>query len=149
MCLIVGDMGFHSQRRFWSQGYSNAGVKTYGYLYTEPLTEYTIERSIDHIYSVSLIGAFGFIPRPHGHYCRPVSTNPSTAMVDYWISFATSLDPNDGRGTPRPIWEPYTCENQASVAALQLNSQNLSMIPDDYRKEQIEFINSDPLVWLQ
>ena len=22
-------------------------------------------------------------------------------MMDYWISFATSLDPNDGRGEPR------------------------------------------------
>ena len=25
----------------------------------------------------------------------------SNNMIDYWISFATSLDPNDGRGTER------------------------------------------------
>ncbi len=25
----------------------------------------------------------------------------SSAMIDYWVSFATSLDPNDGLGVPR------------------------------------------------
>ena len=25
----------------------------------------------------------------------------SSIMIDYWVSFATSLDPNDGRGNPR------------------------------------------------
>jgi acetylcholinesterase len=25
----------------------------------------------------------------------------SVAMMDYWISFASSLDPNDGRGSQR------------------------------------------------
>ena len=27
--------------------------------------------------------------------------NLSKIMVDYWVSFATSLDPNDGLGNPR------------------------------------------------
>ena len=27
--------------------------------------------------------------------------NLSRIMIDYWVSFATSLDPNDGLGTPR------------------------------------------------
>ena len=31
------------------------------------------------------------------------ATSLSDAMIDYWISFATSLDPNDGRGKPRII----------------------------------------------
>ena len=38
------------------------------------------------------------------------TTSPSVAqlsqtMIDYWVSFATSLDPNDGRGSER---EPST-----------------------------------------
>ena len=57
----------------------------------------------------------------------------SNVMLDYWISFATSLDPNDGYGNKRilfpillyfiyrnqlrvsslgPIWPQYTTENQ-------------------------------------
>lgn len=31
----------------------------------------------------------------------PGSQALSTVMIDYWVSFATSLDPNDGRGTRR------------------------------------------------
>lgn len=27
---------------------------------------------------------------------------------------------------------------------MQLNGENLTLIPDNYRKEQIDFINSDP-----
>ena len=27
--------------------------------------------------------------------------NLSSIMIDYWVSFATSLDPNDGLGGPR------------------------------------------------
>ncbi|KIL66683.1 hypothetical protein M378DRAFT_374064 [Amanita muscaria Koide BX008] len=140
---IFGDLAFQSQRRFWSQGYSHAGIKTYGYLFTEPPTGTAAVLGVLH--SSELVALFhnlaGLLPFTVG----PISANLSTVMMDYWISFATSLDPNDGHGTPRPIWEPYTCENQA---LLQLNSLNLSMIPDDYRKEQIEFINSDPIVWL-
>ena len=40
-------------------------------------------------------------------YGAPPDTNSTSAttlsavMMDYWISFATSLDPNDGRGIQR------------------------------------------------
>jgi acetylcholinesterase len=29
-------------------------------------------------------------------------------MTDYWISFATSLDPNDQKGASRPQWPSYS-----------------------------------------
>jgi hypothetical protein len=61
----------------------------------------------------------------------PDSVVLGTQMMDYWISFATSLDPNDGFGIPRairgynlfskivlnaiysagPFWQAYTAEN--------------------------------------
>lgn len=81
-------------------------------------------------------------------------------MTDYWISFAVSLNPNDGKGSKRefwydpgmvkshldlgPSWSAYTSKNQAVI---QLDSRNVGMIPDDYRKEQIAFLNSDPLLF--
>lgn len=52
----------------------------------------------------------------------------SKAMIDYWVSFANSLDPNDGLGSSRklwliiivpklisflgPIWPQYTPDNE-------------------------------------
>ena len=60
-----------------------------------------------------------------------------------------------------PFWQPYTAQRQASSllvtyvrdlmvskALIQLNSTNLTMISDDYRKVQMDFINDDPIVWL-
>ncbi|KIL63607.1 hypothetical protein M378DRAFT_79395 [Amanita muscaria Koide BX008] len=134
---IYGDLTFQSQRRFWSQGYSNAGIKTYGYLFTEPQPSAQPLLGVYHSSEVPFV--FGNITG-----LSPSSTNLSTIMRDYWISFATSLDPNDGRGTPRK----FLLTDSVRVL-LQLNSQNLVMIPDDYRKKQIDFINSDPIVWLR
>ena len=39
-------------------------------------------------------------------YGAPEDTSPSalhlsSIMIDYWVSFATSLDPNDGHGNAR------------------------------------------------
>jgi hypothetical protein len=34
--LIVGDLWFHSQRRAWMQAANKFGVKTFGYLFTDP-----------------------------------------------------------------------------------------------------------------
>lgn len=102
-------------------------------------------------------------------------------MMDYWISFATSLTPNDGKGVPRtysvlhfnllvsrnfilgPDWPEFTSDNQvrsihrlnltfifltySSQVLLQLNGENTMTIPDDYREEQIVFINSNPPVF--
>ncbi|KAF4613207.1 hypothetical protein D9613_010914 [Agrocybe pediades] len=133
---LMGDLSFVSQRRSWIQTASRAGVKTFGYLFTQPQPG---------------SGQFGVF---HGSevpyvYGAPSDTSASSLhvsslMIDYWVSFATSLDPNDGKGVPRPHWGQYTPKNEA---VLQLNGDNTTMIPDDFRKEQIDFINSDPTVF--
>lgn len=61
-------------------------------------------------------------------------------MVDYWVSFATSLDPNDGLGMSRPFWPQYTPEDEV---LLQLHGDYTAIIPDDYWKEQIDFIRDN------
>ncbi|KAJ6573838.1 hypothetical protein DFH09DRAFT_382188 [Mycena vulgaris] len=74
---------------------------------------------------------------------------------DYWLSFVTTLDPNDGLGsecmgissdTPRPVdgnhhcagpdWPEYAHEDPV---VMHLNTTNLGTIPDTYRAEQIAF----------
>lgn len=60
-----------------------------------------------------------------------------------------------------PVWTQYTPSNEVSIslpldlnpilivmkAIMLLNSTGTSMKPDDYRKKQIDFINSNPAVW--
>ncbi len=82
-------------------------------------------------------------------------------MIEYWLSFATSLNPNDGKGLQRmyhpissflpvsfhvgPVWEQYTPRNERII---QLNGNDTIMIPDTFRKEQTDFMNSIPAVFL-
>ncbi|EEB99357.1 hypothetical protein MPER_00977, partial [Moniliophthora perniciosa FA553] len=46
--------------------------------------------------------------------------------MDYWISFATVLDPNDGKGGSRPAWPQYATSNPS---ILELNANNVTAIP--------------------
>ncbi|KAE9385802.1 esterase 1 [Gymnopus androsaceus JB14] len=133
----IGDLLWHSQRRFWIQTASNAGVKTFGYLFTQPQPEDPPFLGVPHISEVDYV---------YGNVANATESDTvlSTAMIDYWVSFATSLDPNDGKGAARPTWEQYTPQNQVLI---QLNGDNTTLIPDDYRKEQIGFINSMPLTF--
>jgi len=57
-------------------------------------------------------------------------------MLDYWISFAVSLTPNDGKGTNRPHWREY----KETTQLLELNSNTMDMIPDRYRASSIDLI---------
>jgi acetylcholinesterase len=38
----------------------------------------------------------------------PPSMNLSISMIDYWVSFATSLDPNDGHGSESESSSEYS-----------------------------------------
>ncbi|KAJ7151364.1 esterase 1 [Mycena crocata] len=128
---IEGDISFQSPRRLWARLAAAQGVKVFCYLFTQPQ-----------------------IPPPlgvyHGSEVRFVygGINPgsnssdaslSKVMMDYWLSFATSLDPNDGHGVSRPLWTSYTADDQN---LMQLNGENTTMIPDDYRKDEIGYMMS-------
>ncbi|KAK6996541.1 carboxylic ester hydrolase [Favolaschia claudopus] len=150
LTAIVGDIWFHSQRRALMQAAAKFGVKNYGYLLTDPgapaIGEPTIgptgnpaalgvSHTADLLYIFGLNAAFG----------RPASAQAlGVQMIDYWVSFANNLDPNDGRGSARPMWSQYSSNNQKII---ELTSVNMSMIPDNYREGQIDFINSHAAVF--
>ncbi|KAK7006165.1 carboxylic ester hydrolase [Favolaschia claudopus] len=150
LSAIVGDIWFHSQRRALMQAATKFGVKTYGYLLTDPgapsIGEPTIgptanpaalgvTHTADLLYIFGLNAAFG----------RPESAQKlGVQMIDYWVSFTNSLDPNDGRGSARPMWSQYSSKNQKII---ELTSVNMTMIPDNYRERQIDFINSHAAVF--
>ena len=109
------------------------------------------------------------------------AANLSETMLDYWISFVVSLDPNDGKGSTRqsprdqiffaarlmrtfplplgPQWKKYRPANPVSTPCLtrvllmyrvfqtvmQLQGDNVSVIPDTFRATPISFINTHPI----
>ncbi|KAF8134051.1 extracellular triacylglycerol lipase precursor [Mycena galopus ATCC 62051] len=132
------DLYFLALRRFWMETATNTGVATFGYHYTEP-------ESVTPPYDGVAHGSD--VPYVYGDPAdqSPASIFLSDVIIDYWVSFATSLTPNDGHGVvPRPEWTQFTSKNKA---VMQLNDTNFTMIPDDYRLEQTNFINSKPVIW--
>jgi acetylcholinesterase len=134
---LMGDLQFVSTRRNLQQTANKFGVKTFGYLFTQPQPNSPPALGVSHGSEVFFV--YGAPPDQ-----SPSAIALSRTMIDYWVSFATSLTPNDGKGLPRPQWPEYTSQNQVLI---QLNGANLTTIPDTFRKEQTDFINSDPLVF--
>ncbi|SJK98002.1 uncharacterized protein ARMOST_01258 [Armillaria ostoyae] len=139
LASMYGDLMFDSPRRYWTQTAVRAGVKAYGYQFTQRLSTTPAMFGVPHTSELDFVyGSLGTLN-------ETVSSNVlSEMMIDYWVSFATSLDPNDGLGTSRPVWPQYTPENKV---LLQLNGDNMTIIPDDYRKEQIDFIRDNAVIF--
>ncbi|KAF8918303.1 Alpha/Beta hydrolase protein [Mucidula mucida] len=139
MAALSGDISFQSQRRLWSQTAAAGGVKTYGYHFEQHLLSVEPYLGVSHASEVPFV--YGLVPVMNE---TASSVALSRVMMDYWIAFAASLDPNDGLGVSRPLWPQYTPDNQV---LMQLNGENLTTIPDDYHKEQIDFINDNAVLF--
>ncbi|KAJ2916214.1 hypothetical protein MD484_g4188, partial [Candolleomyces efflorescens] len=127
---ILGDLAFDSARRLWAQVAAKAGVKGYGYLFAHPQPQ-DPPRGTFHSSEIPFV--FGLTPSGADQATRDLST----VMMDFWISFADSLNPNDGKGAQRAQWPPYTASDNV---LLQLVGGNTTTIKDDYRSDQIGFI---------
>ncbi|KAK0460642.1 extracellular triacylglycerol lipase precursor [Desarmillaria tabescens] len=123
LSFLAGDLIFDAQCRTWTQAAAQAGVKAYGYQFTQNTSLYPPEWGV-----------------PHASDETSSSMLLSEMMIDYWVSFAASLDPNDGLGMSRPFWPQYMPGN---AVLLQLSGDNVTVIPDDYRKEQIEYLRDN------
>ncbi|KAJ7574899.1 esterase 1 [Mycena floridula] len=136
LAAITGDLLFQSLRRRWTNTAALHGIKNYGYLFTDRAAPIVIPATgVAH--GLDLLYLYGFLPLIPG--ISNASLELAIRMADYWISFATSLDPNDGLGTSRPLWPQY---DAANPMLLQLQGNSTKAIPDNYRAQQIAFINS-------
>ncbi|THH14881.1 hypothetical protein EW146_g5513 [Bondarzewia mesenterica] len=134
----VGDLWFQGQRRIWTKTAATIGTRTYGYLFTDPQPNVQPYLGVAHSSEGQYV--YGQIP------ANETAATLSSAIMDYWISFANSLDPNDGKGTQRPNWESYG-DNQR---ILQLQTENTTLIEDDYRSLPIDdFINRNNVLFGQ
>ncbi|KAL0569134.1 hypothetical protein V5O48_012835 [Marasmius crinis-equi] len=68
----------------------------------------------------------------------------SRTVLDYWISFAVTGDPNDGKGSQRPQWTPYS---PSGPTVIQLKGNDTRLIPDTFREDGISVFSQDPLFW--
>ncbi|RXW22770.1 hypothetical protein EST38_g3072 [Candolleomyces aberdarensis] len=154
---IFGDMNFEAPRRMLSQAAAKRGVKSYAYHFTDPQAIPAI--GVPHAAEVPYV--YGQVPPTAG----AASQNLSITVMDYWISFTVSLDPNDEKGIKReclathpplgystyepffldsvcigPIWPQYKSANQV---LLQLEGDNTTVVRDDFREEQMAFLNKN------
>jgi carboxylesterase type B len=137
VAAILGDLSFQSQRRLLQQETAAGGVASYGYLFTDPQPAIPAYLGVTHAQEIPYV--FGA--------CQTKSAAAQMLclrMIDYWVSFAVSQTPNDGKGVSKPTWQKYTTTNQV---ILELNGANTSMIPDTYRKSQIDFINQNSVLF--
>ncbi|KAK7042228.1 carboxylic ester hydrolase [Favolaschia claudopus] len=137
---LLGDMVIQAPRRFWSETVSAKGTPVFSYIFTDPQPENPPFLGVAHLSEIPYV--YGDITVAGN------GTGPGTLseiMQDYWLSFATSLNPNDGKGASRPTWEPYKTNSRV----LRLNSTNTEMIRDDFRSKQMAFINNNTKVFCQ
>ncbi|TFK25301.1 lipase I [Coprinopsis marcescibilis] len=134
---LQGDMGFVGTRRQWMETAAiKYGVKGYGYMFSQqPIKDFAdgVRHDSEFYY------VYGVPPDQ-----SPPALQLSSTMMDYWISFAVNLDPNDDKGSQRPIWPLYS---GSTPTLLQFEAENITAIPDDFRKQQIDYMNANALVF--
>jgi len=134
---ILGDLYFQALRRLWSHTTSAQGTPSYAYIFTDP--QPNADPAIGVFHSSELPYLFGDMSK-NG---PPKSARLSRTMLDYWISFAVSLTPNDGKGTIRPHWEVY----KKAKRVLELNGSDVSLVPDNYRAFSMDLIIKMREMW--
>ncbi|KAJ8518546.1 hypothetical protein ONZ45_g4385 [Pleurotus djamor] len=130
MAAIFGDLLLVGPVRYHHKALARAGARTYAYRFTEKQNG-PPNWGVYHSSEIAYV---------YGQPLEPVSPSSrrlTNQMMDYWISFAHTRSPNDGRGSHRKNWLPYTSNYQF---ALRLDGDNLGMIPENYRARQLDFI---------
>jgi len=89
-CGLAGDMDFQGPRRFWTR---TTHAPNYAYLFTDPQS--AVDPALGVYHGSEILYLFANLST----IAPPNVVNLSRNMLDYWISFAVSLTPNDGKGS--------------------------------------------------
>ncbi|KAF5361638.1 hypothetical protein D9758_007278 [Tetrapyrgos nigripes] len=137
---LNGDASFLSQRRYWQERAAQWGVKSYGYHWTTARANASLAPYL----GVSHESEYSYLFGGAVDHETPGAADLQPLIIDYWVSFITSLNPSDGKGIERTTWTPYSSRN---LAVLQFHAENTTMVPDNFRQKQTDFINANPLVF--
>ncbi|KAL0569301.1 hypothetical protein V5O48_012665 [Marasmius crinis-equi] len=154
---VLGDSLFQSHRRFLlEQLAQRPQTQVYSFIFADSNEGViTVPRefilgspppgSLGVTHSAEIFYVFGTLEDELGAETVARSTSElSQAMMDYWISFAVTGDPNDGRGAQRPSWKPFSSDNRVII---QLKGNDTRMIPDTFREKTISVFNEDPIAF--
>ena len=118
------DVAFNGPRRAWAEAAARAGVKALCYLFSDPQAaavpsqggacSYLSSQGAGFKLTLLVVAHGTEIDYTYGRVFEAGSPQPaahlSQMMLDYWISFVVSLDPNDGLGTARePVCHSAGC----------------------------------------
>jgi len=90
-------MLFQAPRRLWSQ---TTSAPSYAYVFTEPQPSSDPALGVSHASEIPYL--FPDLAKKNE---QSSTTRLSRVMLDYWISFAVSLTPNDGKGTTSMLYD--------------------------------------------
>ncbi|KAL5634742.1 hypothetical protein ACGC1H_002695 [Rhizoctonia solani] len=126
---IVGDYLFTAPRRQFIQEAASRGQKVWSYMFSQPTAGAAPEYGISHTAEIPYV--FSGLPSN----TTQDSNDVSDKMMQYWINFATTLDPRPERSN-LPAWPAYgTLKNM-----LQLRADNYSIILDTFRESATQYI---------
>ncbi|KAJ7595466.1 Alpha/Beta hydrolase protein [Mycena floridula] len=135
---MFDDLLFQSGRRLWSQAALKQGHPLYVYHFTDPISAspaFPPFSGVSHGNEIYYL--FGWLHAING---TSDAIQFGQVLRDYWISFAASLNPNDGKGLARPLWPLH---NDNGNVIMQLNHLDLRPVPDDYQAGGILYINTN------
>ncbi|KAM5539640.1 hypothetical protein V8D89_006749 [Ganoderma adspersum] len=118
VAAMLGDMSFHAPRREWIGLAAAACVPTWGYIFTDQNADPSL--GVQHASEVPYVYGSPAIAEAHAE-----GSLVSRAMLDYWVSFAVSGTPKDGKSVAKTVWAQYEVDSQ-----------------DTYRSRQISYILS-------
>ncbi|WVN88583.1 uncharacterized protein L203_103794 [Cryptococcus depauperatus CBS 7841] len=144
---ILGDVQFEAPRRYFIRQANQFGNnKTWAYHFEQHTPGSAPQLGVYHTSEVPYV--FG-IARPEDHY-SPLSSNYTEtdskladSILNYWINFAYYNDPNgNGSGTTNATcWKPHVLAENKNI--LRLETNNISIFQDDFREEQMDFLNDN------
>ncbi|KAJ7204681.1 esterase 1 [Mycena pura] len=146
---LWGDFSLEAHTRELRHLVSSLGdMPLYGYQFADADVQFPFigqaPGSLGVNHATDLPYVFGSGATQVGDLSTPSAETLSTQMMDYWISFVVTTNPNDGKGIKRPHWVGYTAANRV---VMQLNGTTSKIIPDTWREERIGFISKHAVLW--
>ncbi|QRV79384.1 carbohydrate esterase family 10 protein [Ceratobasidium sp. AG-Ba] len=133
---IFGDWLFEAPRREFTREAAKAGLPVWSYQFSQP-GYWPPEYGVGHFADVQMIFRWFDENTPKE------MAELSNTILDYWFNFVYHLDPNPKDGN-LPLWLQYGSQSRS----LQLKARNLTMITDDFRQDQIEWLMSQKHLYI-
>jgi len=121
-----GDNVFVSARRYLAERSTERQVPVWTYLYNVTTGDVTSPTYTGVTHAAEIGSVFRF-----------ADTQVSKSMAAYWIAFANHLNPNTG--VTGVTWNKFTIQGREQI---RFSNDEIAMAKDDYRMQQIEFVNA-------